>query len=260
MHNPMEKILVTGATGLLGSEVVKQLLSQHSKINILTTRNNPTFPSGVDVFQGDLRSGEGLPAALDEVTTIIHCASNPRDFQAVDITGTTNLLNAVKRLIHFVYISIAGIEKTTYPYYVAKHGVEKMIQASGLPYTILRTTQFHPFILNLIKTILDTDDEVTLVPDGMRFQSVDLHEVTSELVKISQSPPAGLLPEFGGPEILTFEEMVENYLRINGSQQKWKPFHVPAPRWDLFRSGVNLVSENKAGKTKWSEFLSRLPL
>lgn len=255
----MEWILVTGGTGHLGSEVVRQLLAQHQKVAILSSRSNPTVPAGVDIFHGDLKSGEGLAAAVNGARTIIHCASNPRDFDETDIKGTTNLLNSITNpTTHFVYISIAGVDKSTYPYYVAKRAVEKMIQASGLPYTILRTTQFHSFILSLIRTILDSSDEIALIPNRMRFQSVDLAEVADQLCRISQSTPAGLLPEFGGPEILSFEEMVDAWLGRNGAQRKWRLSPVAGPRWDLFRSGVNLIPKNRFGKIRWTEFLAHV--
>ena len=253
----MENILVTGGTGLLGSEVVRQLLSRHLRVGILTTQQDPKVQAGVEVIHGDLKSGEGLETAAGFAQTIIHCASNPRDFNDTDIKGTTNLLKTVEDWpIHFIYISIAGIDKTDYPYYVAKREVEEMIEASDLPHTILRTTQFHPFILSLIRSILDSNDEVALVPDGMRFQSVDLGEVANQLCRISQSKPAGLLPEFGGPEVLRFEDMFESYLRKAGADRQWKTSPVAGPRWDLFRSGVNLVPENRAGETTWEEFLN----
>jgi uncharacterized protein YbjT (DUF2867 family) len=227
------------------------------KVDILTSQSGPKAPAGVSMLYGNLVSGDGLAAAVSNTTTIIHCASNPRDFNETDIKGTTNLLNAItNRATHFIYISIAGIERTDYPYYVAKREVEKKIQDSGLPYTILRTTQFHPFILSLMRSMLDSKDEVALVPDGMRFQSVDLAEVATQLCRIAQSEPAGLLPEFGGPEILTFEEMVNIYLRKAGLHRQWEPSPVAGPRWDLFRSGVNLIPENRSGKIGWEEFLT----
>ena len=256
----MERILVTGGTGLLGSKVVSHLLAQHQKVAILTTKSNPKTPEGVEVFPGDLISGDGLASAAGNAQTIIHCASNPRDFDETDIKGTTNLLNSITNpTTHFVYISIAGVDKSTYPYYVAKRAVEKMIQTSCLPYTILRTTQFHPFILSLIRTILDSSDEIAQIPDRIHFQSVELAEVADQLCRISQSPPTGLLPEFGGPEILSFENMVDSYLKKINSPRQWQLSPVAGPRWDLFRSGVNLIPNKSFGKIRWTEFLAHVP-
>lgn len=256
----MEKILVTGGTGLLGSEVVKQLLSLGMKVGVFTSKSNAAVPFGAEVFRGDLRSGAGLPAALKETRAVIHCASHFGSFQETDIAGTGHLLRAVdvSRPPHLVYISIVGIEKSSYPYYVAKRAVEEMILGSGVPCTILRTTQFHEFVLNMIRGILDDGEEIALVPDGIRFQSVEIREVAGELVRISLSKPGGLLPEFGGPEVLCFEDMFEAYLRVLGSARKWKVFPVAGLRYDNFRTGMNVVPDHRSGKITWAEFLGSI--
>lgn len=253
-----QKILVTGGTGLLGSEIVRQLISRHLQVSILTTKSDPKVPAEAGVFRGDLRSGAGLKEALAGVQTVIHCASSPASFDDTDIKGTTHLLAAVDPSSppHLVYISIVGIEKSSYPYYVAKRAVEQLILESGIPCAILRTTQFHEFVLNIIRAILDSGDEIALVPDGIRFQSVDLREVAGELIRISQRKPVGLLPEFGGPEIQRLEDMFEEYLRVSGTQRRWKAVPVASPRYDNFRTGINIVPEHRSGKRSWTQFLA----
>lgn len=256
----MEKILVTGGTGLLGSEVVRQLLSLGSGVGVLSSKSDAEAPVGAVVFRGDLRSGAGLKEALAETRTVIHCASNFSSFKDTDIAGTANLLEAMDRdrPPHLVYISIVGVDKSAYPYYVAKRTVEEMILGSGVPCTILRTTQFHHFVLNMIRTVLDSGNEIALVPDGIRFQSVDIKEVAGELIRISDAAPGGLLPEVGGPEILRFEDMFEGYLRVSGSLRPWKVFPVEGLRYDNFRTGVNIVDDRRWGKITWKEFLKSI--
>ena len=253
----MEKILVTGGTGLLGAEVVRQLLSLRAEVGVLTTKRDAAVPEGVEIFHGDLRTGAGLAEALASVRTVIHCASNFSSFEDTDIKGTANLLKAIEvsRPPHLVYISIVGIDKSSYPYYEAKRAVEEMILGSDVPCTILRTTQFHDFVLKMILGILEGSDEIALVPDGIRFQSVDVGEVAKELVQIGDAEPAGLLPDFGGPEVLRFEDMFGDYLDLTGARRKWKSFPVAGLRYDNFRTGINLVSEHRMGKITWREFI-----
>ena len=250
----MEKVLVTGGTGLLGSEVVKQLLAARVSVGVLSSRISPPAPDGVAVYRGDLRTGEGLAEALAGAETVIHCASNFAFFDDIDIKGTANLLRVMDRA-HLVYISIVGVDRSVYPYYVAKRAVEEMILESGVPGTILRTTQWHPFVLKMIHSLLDTGDDVVVVPEGIRFQSVDLGEVAAELIRIARSAPAGLLPAFGGPEVLRLEEMFEAYLGIVGSRRQWKVARVAGLRYDNFRTGINIVPEHRSGKVPWMEFL-----
>ena len=256
----MEKIIVTGGTGLLGSEVVRQLLSRGLKVGVLSSQIEPVAPGEVEVFQGDLRSGAGLSEVLVEARVVIHCASNFSSFTDTDIGGTANLLKAIDmaRLPHLVYISIVGVDDSSYPYYVAKRAVEEMILASGVPCTILRTTQFHDFVLNMIRQVLDGGDEVALVPDGIRFQSVDIREVAQELIRVGLSEPGGLLAEFGGPEVWRLEEMFEEFLRVSGIVREWKAYPVAGLRYDNFRTGVNIVADRRCGKVTWTEYLRSL--
>src|SRR5690606_25671592 len=99
---------------------------------------------------GNLSDTGKLEGILRHVTTIIHCASNPRNADMVDIQGTEHLLRAVDKpaLQHMIYVSIAGVDRSPYPYYKAKYEVEKMIMASGVPWSVVRATQFHDLVLN----------------------------------------------------------------------------------------------------------------
>lgn len=250
-------VLVTGGTGNLGKWVVEYLLQQNYDVSILTTQTNSFPKKDIKIFKGDLANNLGLTQATAEADIIIHCASNSRSFEKTDIEGTSNLLSSInrERTQHFIYISIVGVDKSNYPYYRAKYAVEKMIASSGIPYTILRATQFHGFVLNMLQSFVnDSFNNVIKIPSGMRFQSVDIREVAKRLVDCMEED-AGLLPDFGGPEILPFEEMVQKYLDITGTKAVLQPVNTIGERYDLFRSGVNLCPENAYGKITWEHFL-----
>lgn len=255
----MSKTLITGGTGLLGREIAAQLIQEDRPVSILTTQSDPVVPVQVQVLHGDLVTGAGLANAAKHCQAIIHCASNPSNFRETDILGTKNLLQAIDRNEppHFVYISIVGVDKSDYPYYCAKKAVEDMIAESELPFTILRTTQFHYFIYNLIKGLQKPNEDTLEIPDGMRFQSIDIGEVAQKLIAIAGSKPNGLLPNFCGPQILKFEEYVEQYLNHTNYPAKWKAVPLESPRYELFRSGINICSENAAAKLTWKDFLQK---
>ena len=163
-----------------------------------------------------------------------------------------------ERTKHFIYISIVGVDKSNYPYYKAKHVTEKIITgSSGIPYTILRATQFHNFILSIVQSFTTEKNETITIPSGMKFQSVDIREVANKLIDILQTP-SGLLPDFGGPEILPFEKMVQEYLNITKSQSLLKASAIPGERYELFRSGVNLCPGHTDGKITWQNFLETI--
>jgi uncharacterized protein YbjT (DUF2867 family) len=142
-------ILITGGTGTLGRAVIKQLTGTEHTIKTISTKENPELYDGVKMVVADLTKPESLPVTINDAAMIIHCASNPLNAKVVDLEGTRNLLAAIDktRVKHFIYISIAGVDKSQFPYYMVKHKVEQLIEAAGIPFTILRATQFHDFVL-----------------------------------------------------------------------------------------------------------------
>lgn len=252
----MKNILVTGGTGDLGKEVVQQLLNLNHKVYVLTSRQDPLLPAACEVVKANLVTGEGLKKAAKEADIIIHCASNAKDPKNVDEEGTKNLLRVIgkNRVQHFIYISIVGIDKSIFPYYLVKARVEKMIQSSGVPFTVLRATQFHSFVLKMIG-LFSLENGSMIVPKGIRFQPVDVKEVAARLVRISQQHPAGMLPDMGGPEVLTIEQMVQDYLKSCRRTETMQLSDASNERYELFRSGINLCPSNAYGKITWRTFL-----
>jgi uncharacterized protein YbjT (DUF2867 family) len=253
----MRNILVTGGTGTLGKVVVNKLVNQNSKVSILSSKENVKFPNGVKLFTGNLETGDGLYEAIKDVEVIIHCASNSKNFQGVDIIGTKNLLGAINNKIHhFIYISIVGIDKSDFPYYLAKLEVEEMIQKSGIPYSILRATQFHNLVLFLIKSFQVENGSSIIVPERMKFQTIDIRDVADKLVKLAGENPMGKLSDLGGPQVLDLEEMTKIYLKsIKKEDIKVKFQQVESELYNVFKSGINLCPQNALGKITWEEFL-----
>lgn len=252
----MQKIVVTGGTGLLGKRVVNQLLARNCNVYVLSSQDSPVVPDRVKIIKGNLATGEGLQN-LQDANIVIHCASNPKDPQSTDIAGTINLLQALDatKLRHFINVSIVGVDKTDYPYYKVKTAVENLISESGIPFTTLRATQFHDLVLNMIRSFEINNGNI-LVPAGMKFQSIDVNEVALRLAELIEEQPSGLLPDMGGPEVLTIEEMVNTWLNIFGQKLSIKAEPIESPRYVLFRSGVNLCPDYKCGSTTWEKFLA----
>lgn len=254
----MQKIVVTGGTGTLGKQVVKQLLAKGCEVNVLSSRDTPEVPAPIKVIRGNLATGEGLEN-LRDANIIVHCASNPKDPQNTDVAGTRRLLNALSKnnMAHFVNISIVGVDKSDYPYYQAKLAVENLISESGIPFTTLRATQFHDLVLNMIRSF-EIVNETILVPVGMKFQSIEVNEVALRLAELVDEQAAGLLPDMGGPEILSIEEMVKIYLEVSGKPYSVAAKPIEGPRYELFRSGINLSPAHRYGSVTWEMFLASL--
>ena len=141
-----KRILVTGGTGRLGRVWVPQLVGVGHDVRVSTRSKRESAAHHWVV--GELRTGSGLAEAVDGIDLVIHLATtNGRG----DRTATRALIQAARASgrPHLVYLSIVGIDDHALGYYRAKAECEALIQRSGLPWTILRTTQFHDLIAEI---------------------------------------------------------------------------------------------------------------
>jgi uncharacterized protein YbjT (DUF2867 family) len=96
------------------------------------------------------------------------------------------------------------------------------------------------------------------VPGGMRFQSIDVGEVADHLVSLMEHGPAGRVPDMGGPQIRTIEEMTEAYLRIRGRKATVRSAEMPGDMFDMLRTGIILTPEHVVGTVTWEAFVQHL--
>ncbi len=245
--------LVTGGTGLLGSLVVERMRTAGGGVRVMSHNGRP------GTVRGDLLTGEGLAEAVDGINTIVHCASNPVRSRQTDVAGTERLLQeaAGSGVSHFVFISIVGVDRDPYfPYYRAKLEAELTIERSPVPWTILRSTQFHSFVLGMLGAL----DHVPLfmpVPKGFLLQPIDVGEVASRLVELALSEPTGRAPDVSGPEVRVFADLARSYLKVAGRSGRVVEVPVPGKTALAFRQGAHLVPGHGYGRTTWEEHLSR---
>ncbi len=247
------EILVTGGTGLLGSQVVGRLREAGEDVRVMSRyrRANTT--------RGDLLTGEGLEEAVEGVGTIIHCASSPlRKTHRVDVEGTRRLLLEAARVnvSHFVFISIVGVDRNPYyPYYRHKLAAEQIVERSGLPWTTLRASQFHEFVLKQIRFL--ELGPVALAPKGFLLQPIDTGEVADLLVELALSAPAGRFLDAAGPEVRTLADLTRSYQKVAGRRRRVVEVSVPGKTARAFRQGAHTYPEMRYGRVTWEEFLRR---
>ena len=247
------EILVTGGTGALGLLVVARLRGGGRNVRVLSRRDLPgTIP-------GDLQTGEGLEEAVEGTRTIVHCASSTTKTRRVDVEGTQRLLRAASLagVQHVVFISIVGIDRNPYfPYYRSKLEAERIVEQSPVPWTILRATQFHEFVLRSIRFL----DRLPImpVPKGFLLQPIDTREVANRLVELALSPPAGRVPDIAGPEVGTFADFAKAYFDAYGRDHGILEVPVSGKMGKAFRDGAHLAPEGKYGRTTWEEFLDTI--
>lgn len=256
-------VVVTGGTGNLGRHVVRHLSTTGNLVRVASRGAEPHAGESVSARQPshdpevqwavvDYRTRAGLDAALADADIVIHCASGSASGEAETMAA---LLSSGKRagLAHLLYISIVGIDKLPMRYYKAKVAAERALIASGLPWTILRTTQFHDLALALVKGMCRLP--VGIVPKGVSCQSVDVDEVAGRLAELADGPPAGRVPEFGGPEIKPFTELARLYLSSAHQRKKVVPVPLPGKLMKALIAGYGLTPEHGDGVMTFTDFL-----
>jgi uncharacterized protein YbjT (DUF2867 family) len=249
----MTTILVTGGTGTLGRAVVTQLPADGHSVRVLSRR--PHEDETVEWVTGDLTTGAGLDEAVRGADAIIHCATDTRHPRR-DVDGTQNLIDAARRngAPHLVYISIVGVDRIPLGYYRVKLEVERLIEDSGLPWTILRATQFHDLVSTVARIL--TWLPVAAVPAGTSFQPVDVRDVAARLGELAVTAPAGRAPDFGGPEVSSAVDLVRAHLHASGRRRAVLPVRMPGKVAAAYRDGGHLAPEHADGRRTFEEFLA----
>jgi len=193
------QIAIVGATGTVGAQTAR----------VLAARGH-----GVRKLPVDLRDGSGLAATLDGVDVVIDAAQGNR---RTLVDGTTRLLRAAAQagVGHHVGISIVGVDRVGGRYYRAKLAQEDRIRRSGLPWTIVRTTQFHA----LVARTFAASARLGVVPSaGALLQPVDPREVARVLADTAEAEPSHAITQFAGPEVLSVGELARRWRRCTGSR------------------------------------------
>lgn len=262
----MTTVLVTGGTGNLGRELVPRLVSAGLDVRVLSRRERPNLPRGGAGVRGDLVTGDGISEAVAGVDVIAHCASGAGDSgvrgityrhsRRTDVEPTRRMLDLAKAKgePHVVYISIVGVDKVPLGYYRAKLETEQVIAASGLPHTILRTTQWHTLAWEFCNRF--TRLPLVLVPKGVRSQLMDAGEVAERMAELVKKRPHGRVPDMGGPHVLEFADIVRAYLRATGKKRAVSSVRYPGKTMRAFAEGHNLAPDHADGKITWDDWLA----
>jgi uncharacterized protein YbjT (DUF2867 family) len=254
----MTLVLVTGGNGALGREVVPKLIEADYTARIMSRRPRPAkLLPGTEWVQADLETGQGISEAVSGIDVIVHAASSvTRHTRQVDVDGTRMLLEKARAagVSHVIYISIVGVDRIPFAYYRHKLAAEEVIESAGVPWSILRATQFH-YLLDLFLRALTKPPLVTLLPTDLKFQPIATSEVASRLCEIVSTGPGGHLPDIGGPQVHTFGELARTWLDIRGMRRAVIPLPLPGKVAQGFRRGYNTCPEHVLGKITWAEWV-----
>jgi uncharacterized protein YbjT (DUF2867 family) len=207
------KIVVIGGTGLIGSKLVAVLRQRGQEVLAASP------DSGVNTL-----TGEGLATALAGAQVVVDVANSPSFEDAAVMkffeTSSRNLLaaEAAAGVRHHVALSVVGADRLPDSGYLrAKVVQEKLIKGSGVPYTILRSTQFFEFMGRIAESC--SDGKTVRVPSAL-VQPIVSDDVVAALADIALGPPANDMVEIGGPEQFHLDELVRRVLSKNSDTRE----------------------------------------
>jgi uncharacterized protein YbjT (DUF2867 family) len=202
------KIVVIGGTGLIGSKLVA----------LLRERGQEVLPASPDSGVNTL-TGEGLGAALAGAQVVVDLANSPSFEDAAvleffETAGRTLLAAEAKAGVrHHLALSVVGADRLPDSGYLrAKLAQERLIKDSGIPYTILRSTQFFEFMSRVADSF--SDGKILRVPPAL-VQPIVSNDVVAALADLVLGPPANGTLEVAGPEKLRFDELIRRVLASN---------------------------------------------
>jgi uncharacterized protein YbjT (DUF2867 family) len=207
------KIVVIGGTGLIGSKTVAILRQGGHEVVAASPK------SGINTI-----TGEGLKGAMAGAQVVIDLANSPsfEDRAVLEFFETSgrNLLaaEAAAGVRHHVALSIVGTDRTPdNGYFRAKVAQEKLIEASGIPYTIIRATQFLEFLGTIAAT--SADGNLVRLSPGL-FQPIAADDVAAIVADVALAAPRSGIVDIAGPERAPFNEIVARYLKAVGDPRE----------------------------------------
>jgi uncharacterized protein YbjT (DUF2867 family) len=206
------KIIVIGGTGLIGSKTVAILREGGHEVVAASPR------TGINTI-----TGEGLKEVMAGAQVVIDLANSPsfEDKAVLEFFETSgrNILaaEAAAGVRHHVALSIVGTDRSDNGYFRAKVAQEKLVVASGIPYTIVRSTQFLEFLGGIADSSTD-GNEVRLPP--CYFQPIAADDVAPVVAEVAPAAPRNGILEIAGPERAPFNEFIARYLKAIGDPRE----------------------------------------
>jgi uncharacterized protein YbjT (DUF2867 family) len=244
-------ILIIGGTGLIGTKLVKNLRQRGHE----AVAASPS--SGVNAV-----TGEGLADALRGAQVVVDVANAPSwdDKAVLDFFETSgrNLLaaEATAGVKHHVALSVVGTDRLLASgYFRAKMAQEQLIQASHIPYTIVRSTQFFEFVRSIAQDA--TEGATVRLPPAL-MQPIVSDDVAAALADVALGKPMNGMIEIAGPEQIRQDELVRRFLSATGDARKVIT-DVNARYYGLEVNDQSLVPGPKPrlGSVRFAEWLSR---
>lgn len=239
----MTTILVTGATSGPGVPLVEKLRAADHEVRAMSRT------PGDGRVVADLSTGTGLDAALTGAEVVVHLATNRRQ----DLPDTERLLAAALAagVRHVVFLSIVGVDRIPYFYYRDKVAIEQALESSGLPFTILRATQFHSFPGEILGMLGGR-----LFVRGVKIQPIGVIDTATRLAELATAAPAGRVADIGGPEILDASDILARLQAAGRAKGRVLSIQLPGATFRGFQEGHHLAGLPAYGTQTFDEWLA----
>ncbi len=245
------KIVVIGGTGLIGTKLVNNLRQRGHEV----LAASPS--SGVDAF-----TGEGLAEALKGAQVVVDVANAPlwEDKAVMEFfqTAGRNLLaaEAAAGVRHHVALSIVGADRLPASGYLrAKITQEKLIKASGIPFTIVRSTQFFEFAKGIVQSA--TEGQTVRLSPAL-FQPIAADDVAAALTDVALAEPLSGTIEIAGPEPIRMDEFGRRFLSATRDPRKvTADVHAHYFGTELSDQSLTPGANARLGRTRFDTWLSR---
>ena len=245
------KIVVIGGSGLIGTKLVKKLRE----------RGDEALPASPSSNVNTI-TGEGLAEALAGAQVVVDVSNSPswEDKAVLEFfeTSSRNVLaaEAAAGVGHHVALSVVGTERLLQSgFFRAKMAQEELIQASNVPYTIVRSTQFFEFVDGIAQSATDGQ---TVRLSSAHIQPIVSDDVAAALAEVTLEPPVNGMIEIAGPERLCLDELVRRFLRAKqDARQVVTDVHARYFGIDVNDQSLTPGNNPRIGPTRFDDWLSR---
>ena len=224
------KIAIAGGTGTLGRLVAGELSRRGHEVRVLSR--------GAPEYRVDLTTGEGLGPALAGCDAVVDAANNSSKHAAeILVEGSRRLLAAERAagVGHHVGMSIVGCEQVPMSYFRVKAEQERVIEAGPVPWSLVRATQFHEYVLATLTA--GARWSVLPVPRA-RLQTIACAEVARVVAGVAEGAPRHGRVEIAGPEVADARDVARTWRSVTGRRVALVPVGLPGKLGRALRAGV----------------------
>jgi len=234
------RVLLTGGTGYVGGEVAASLAAAGHELRMLVHQQSDDLPDSAEPVQGDVTDEATVSAAAEGCEAIVHLVAildgSDEQFEAVNAGGPRNVVAAamahgIRRIVHMSALGVTAEHAPLTRYWRTKYAGKLTVKESGLDWTVIEPS----FVFGRDGGALKAFESLIRLPvapvigDGSyRHQPVWIGDVATAFTRALERPEtAGKVIALGGPQVFTFDELLDELARVTGRSPRRK-LHTPA--------------------------------